>query len=180
MIQIIRVSSPIAFEETLKNIYLDSFPSDERREWDELIELTQKPYFTLYRISYRNETVGLITVWEWQELAFIEHFAINKSFQGQGIGSKVLNQLQKKLTSSVILETELPNNELAIRRINFYTRLGFHICEEEYLQPAYDKNKKTVKMSLMSYPDKINHPDFIAIRNKLYKEVYRRNITEFP
>jgi ribosomal protein S18 acetylase RimI-like enzyme len=173
MIQLIRVSLPIAFEETLKNIYLDSFPSDERREWSELIELTQQPYFILYRISHRNETVGLITVWEWQELAFIEHFALNKLFQGQGIGSKVLNQLQKKLTSSVILETELPNNELAIRRINFYTRLGFHICDEEYFQPAYDKDKKAVKMSLMSYPDKIKPSAFIAIKDKLYKEVYQ-------
>lgn len=180
MIQIIPVSIPIAYEETLKYIYLDSFPSDERREWGELLELTQQPYFTLYRINHRNETIGLITVWEWLEFIFIEHFAINKSFQGQGIGSMVLNLLQQKLTSSVILETELPHNELAIRRINFYTRLGFHICQEEYYQPAYDKDKNAVKMILMSYPDKMNLSDFIAIRSKIYKEVYHRNITKFP
>lgn len=180
MIQIIRVSPPIAFEEILKNIYLTTFPSDERRDWDELMELTKLPHFNLYCINYKNEPAGLITVWKWQELAFIEHFAVSRSLQGKGIGSKVINLVVQDLTSAIILETEEANTESAIRRINFYTRLGFYICQEEYYQPPYAKDKEAVKMLLMSYPDRITHSEFIDIRAKLYKEVYKRNIIEFP
>lgn len=180
MIQIIQVSIPATYEETLKNIYLESFPPEERRDWNELLELTHLSHFNLYSIHHDNKPVGLITIWEWQELAFIEHFAVDKSLQGLGIGSKILNMIKQDLASTIILETELPNNESAIRRLNFYTRWGFHICQEEYYQPAYEKNNNAVKMLMMSYPESLNHSAFITIRTKLYKEVYQRNITEFP
>lgn len=180
MIQIIQVSSPKAFEETLKNIYLESFPPEERRDWNELLQLTHLSHFNFYSINHAAKPVGLITVWKWQKLAFIEHFAIDKSLQGLGIGSKVLKMIQQDLASTIILETELPNDEMAIRRINFYTRLGFHICQEEYYQPPYAGEKKAVKMFLMSSPDRITKEEFESVRFMLYKEVYKINSTEFP
>lgn len=176
MIQLIPVNQTKEPEQTLKNIYLEAFPPDERRNWKELLELTQQYYFNLYCINIGNIPAGMITLWKWPEITFIEHFAIGKTFQGKGTGSEVLNHLMQETSGKIILETEEPNTEAAKRRVSFYTRLGFHLCHEEYYQPAYSKNKKAVKMQLMSFPDTITQTEFITIKTKLYKEVYNRNL----
>ncbi|HLN71688.1 MAG TPA: GNAT family N-acetyltransferase [Prolixibacteraceae bacterium] len=180
MIQLIPLIQAKTHEQTLKSLYHDSFPPDERRDWNELTGLTVHSPFNIHCIHNSNGTIGLLTLWKWLEFTFIEHFAINKTFQGKGIGSEVINQLKHEASTKIILETEEPTTDLAIRRINFYARLGFHRCNEEYYQPPYSKDKKAVKMVLMSYPGQITPSEFIAIRAKLYREVYRRNITEFP
>lgn len=162
-----------ASEPTLKNLYLDSFPPDERRDWKELMELTNCPNFTFYCIINENVPVGLVTLWEWSEFTFIEHFAIDKTFRGRGIGTEVIDQLKKKTSAKIILETEIPATQSAIRRVAFYTRLGFQACGEEYYQPPYSIDKKAVKMLLMSYPGNIIKKEFMAIRSILYKEVYQ-------
>lgn len=176
MIQLIPVLQSYEYAETLKNIYLDSFPADERRDWDEILELTQHPHFNLYSIISNHKPAGLITVWKWPELTFIEHFAVSESLQGKGIGSEVLHQLKQATATRIILETEEPLTESSKRRIAFYNRVGFHLCLEEYFQPAYASDQRAVKMKLMSYPVQITYPEFKAIRARLYKEVYNRNI----
>lgn len=179
MIQLIPVIQSYEHIDSLKNIYHDSFPADERRDWHQILELTQHPHFNLYSIINNNSPAGLITVWRWPELTFIEHFAINETLQGKGIGSEVLRQLIQVTTTRIVLETEEPLTESAKRRIVFYNRLGFHSCMEKYVQPAYSLDKKSIKMVLMSHPDQITSSEFIAIRAQLYKEVYNRNIADF-
>lgn len=175
MIQLIPVIQTGAYEQTLKSLYHDSFPPDERRDWNELLQLTHHPHFNLCCIIDSEVPVGLITLWQWPEFTFIEHFAIDHAFQGRGIGSKVLNHLKEDACSKIILETEEPDSYDAKRRIAFYNRLGFHACSEEYFQPPYSLDKKAVKMLLMSYPNTITKKEFLTIRSKLYKEVYQIN-----
>lgn len=179
MIQLIPINLSSDYEQALKGIYLDAFPADERRDWQELMILTRQVQFHLYGIISYHEPVGLITVWKWPELSFIEHFAIAASMQGKGIGSEVLKKLMKEIHPPIILETEQPTTEAAIRRVAFYARLGFHVCTEAYYQPPYANDKKMVKMHLMSYPHKITTSEFTTIRAKLYKEVYHRNTIDF-
>lgn len=180
MIQINRLTQPLEFEEALKNIYHYSFPSDERREWDNLMKLTHHQNFNLHSILHNNVPIGLITLWKLPEFIFIEHFAIDKTFRGKGIGSEVLNELKKEVSAKIILETEEPDTKPAMRRINFYKRLGFHLCQEDYYQPAYSKDKEAVKMLLMSYPEMITQSAFITIKARLYEQVYQLNNSEFP
>lgn len=175
MIQLIPVIQAKTYEQILERHYHDSFPPDERRDWNELLELTRHPHFNLYCIIHSNVPVGLITLWEWPEFTFIEHFAIDNVFQGKGIGSKVMNHLKQEASAKIILETEEPSTYDAKRRIAFYNRFGFNVCGEEYYQPPYSLDKKAVKMLLMSYPDTIAKNEFIIIRSKLYKEVYQVN-----
>lgn len=175
MIKLIPVSLFMACEPSLKSLYHDSFPIDERRDWNELMALTNHPNFNLYCILNSNIPVGLITLWKWSEFTFIEHFAIENTSRGKGIGSKVLYQLKKETSAKIILETEEPTDDWTQRRIAFYTRLGFKACEEVYYQPPYSMDKKPVKMVLMSYPDKVEKKEFKTIRAKLYKEVYQIN-----
>lgn len=175
MINLIQVSNLQELCDDLKQIYIDSFPSDERREWHELKELTHDPHFSLNQVFDNQKLIGLISIWDLQEFIFIEHFAIEKSVRSKGIGSHVLKQIIEAKSVKVVVEVEPPTNKLTKRRITFYERLGFSACESSYWQPPYSPDKNKVKMLLMSFPDKILPLEFIEIKKQLYWEVYQFN-----
>jgi ribosomal protein S18 acetylase RimI-like enzyme len=175
MMQLIPVSNSIELNEELQEIYFESFPPDERREWQDLTQLLQNPNFTLNKIINYNDLIGLICLWNLQDWLYIEHFAIVKPMQDRGIGTLILKKLIEKKATKIVLEVEEPTSLSAKRRIEFYSRLGFHICNEIYYQPPYSPNKNKVKMLLMSYPDKLISSDFERIKALIYQLVYNQS-----
>ena len=173
MVQLIPISSPNELSEGLKEIYLGSFPSDERRDWQELVEQLQHPDFIVHQVFYNQELIGLITTWGLPGFTFIEHFAIKESIRGRGIGSKTIRFITETKFPRIILEVEEPTDKSARRRIAFYKRLGFSVCKNTYWQPPYSPEKKKVKMLLMSFPDKIQPGEFMEIKKHIYLEVYQ-------
>lgn len=181
MLELIAVSDPKDLEIDLKQIYLDSFPDNERREWNEMQHLLLNHLFTVCKITHNNLLIGFITFWKWTDLLFIEHFALNETARGKGIGTIILKQLLEQHPSTVIAEVEEPLTEQANRRIAFYQRLGFDLCQQEYYQPPYISGFDKVKMYIMSYPAKLTNREFTVFRNRIYKEVYKwDNYTDFP
>ena len=72
----------------------------------------------------------------------------------------------------LVLEVEVPDNELAQRRIGFYRRLGFVLWDEcSYLQPPYHPDDEPLPMFLMAHGN-LSTADFSAVRNLIYREVY--------
>ena len=174
MIRVIPVSKWGKSNDDLQQIYNDSFPIDERREWKEIKKLIDHPNFILNQVFDEQKSIGLITLWHLPGFTFIEHFAIKNSFQGHGIGSQVLMQIIEAKSTKMILEVDEPTTELTKRRITFYERLGFSVCENIYYQPPYSLGQNEVKMLLMCYPEKITPLEFDAIKTQLYREVYGR------
>ena len=173
MIKIIPVSNLRELNEDLQQIYIGSFPYEERREWNEMKELLHHPHFTLNEIMDDQELIGLISIWNLSDFIFMEHFAIAESFRGKGIGSKVVKQILEAKPTRIILEVDKPTNESTRRRITFYDRLGFSVCESNYWQPPYAADKSKIKMLLMSFPDKIMPGEFIEIKTQIYRHVYQ-------
>lgn len=181
MIQLIPVFASLDLGDDLRQIYFDSFPADERREWQEIQQLLAHPSYNFYQICVNEKLTGLISIWRWPEFIFIEHFALSSPTRGLGIGTQVMKQLMSENLQVIIIEVELPDTEPAIRRIAFYERLGFMLCQEDYYQPPYSPGKNYVKMLLMSYPHSISREEFLSMKAKIYKEVYLlNNITDFP
>ena len=181
MIHLIRVSDSLELMDDLKEIYIDSFPANERREWQEMLTLIPNPNYNLYNILDENKSIGMMSVWMFPEFTFIEHFAIHESNRGKGIGSQVIKLLLKESSSMIILEVDEPTSESARRRVVFYQRLGFYSCHQEYYQPPYSPSHNALKMQLMSYPRLLTQAEFITIKTQLYKDVYKwNNYTDFP
>lgn len=155
-----------------KEIYEDSFPVDERRPWDELKKLisTGNGFFKAFSILADSQFVGFITVWEFTEAIYIEHFATDKAFRGSGIGSKALNKLTSSATRPVVLEVETADTgDLARRRIEFYRRHGFRDRQDfHYIQPPYSPGLASLPMTLMIHGDL----DPETARRLLYRHVY--------
>ena len=71
-----------------------------------------------------------------------------------------------------------PENEMAVRRIGFYKRNGFFLNEYPYLQPAISKGGNEVPLLIMTYGRNITKEEFEALREVLYRIVYKRKPKE--
>jgi len=154
---------------TAWKIYLNSFPRNERRSLKQQKLLFRKKEYAMYAVVERKEIIAFLSIWI-IEFSFIEHFAIKKQFRNKGLGSKILKNFIKK--KRIILEVEPGETKLAVRRINFYKKLGFKLNKFNHIQPAYSKAKKPIKLYIMSYPNKLSKINFEKIQKLLYKKVY--------
>lgn len=164
----------LRYDEIARQIYETSFPEDERRNFDLLKALDGKSDFDLFVITDKQaNAIGIISLWSFKEFIYIEHFAIQQNERGKGIGSSVLSSLANKYSKPILLEVELPEDDLAKRRIAFYQRHGFAIQPYDYTQPAYDKTKQSLPMIVMIKADfEITKRFFDSAIATIYKEVY--------
>lgn len=72
----------------------------------------------------------------------------------------------------IVLEIEIPNDEISLKRKNFYEKLGFKLNNQEYYQLPLRKGNKPLKLNLMSYPEKIPDENFKIIENIIQSFVY--------
>ena len=133
----------------VENLLHESFPEAERRD-----DVAQRDNvdncaaFTCYLISDDELLVGLITVWKFVGFSYVEHLATSPSVRNKGYGRKIM------------------------RRIGFYQRCGFCLCEKEYVQPSYREGGETLPMFLMYAGTETIDKEFESIRDEIYRKVY--------
>ena len=155
--------------DTVYALLTAAFPVDELRPEHVQRALLDNPKFT----AYVTEDLGaVLTLWKFDRFAFIEHFAVSSALRNQGLGSKLLREIAKMVELPVCLEAELPETELARRRLDFYRRNGFTVNPYPYTQPAYAPDRRSLPMYLLTSGGGVTESEFAAIRDTLYKEVY--------
>ena len=104
-----------------------SFPRDEYRPYEGQKALLDDEAYQIYVLSDEQslEIKGLIAIWEYESLVFVEHLAVAPQYRNGGIGSLILKETEELLGKMLCLEVELPETELASRRIDFYKRNGY-------------------------------------------------------
>lgn len=167
----------------IEHTYMDSFPEAERRPFPLLRRLScEHPAFTVWALFQQLPTLsteatqevytGFITAWKFEKFIYIEHFAIDASARNGGIGGRALKQFLASCQAPVVLEVEIPTDELSKRRIGFYERLGFTLDQHLYYQPPYQEGGETLEMRLMTY-GKIDLAIFFEqVKQTLYTQVY--------
>ncbi len=151
----------------------DAFPPEERRDTPQQRAYTdQHPLFHCCLISENGSNVGLITYWQFDDFYYIEHFAIDPTLRNGGYGKRALESIEQLLNKPIVLEVEAPTDELSTRRIGFYRRLGFTLCEHPYLQPPYRPGDGELPMFLMTYGDIDMNKEFERVRDAIHREVY--------
>ena len=152
-----------------------SFPPDERRDYAGQRALLEESGYCIY-VTDDDKVSGFLAVWQLGNRAFVEHFAVHPDTRGQGLGSKMLTALRKKLGCPLCLEAELPLTDIAVRRIAFYERNGFFVNEYPYEQPPFAADKKAVPLYVLTTDGKLSPERFEALRRQIYKTVYKREI----
>lgn len=156
-------------------ILQEAFPLDERRPYDEQKALLSDPQYSIYVLpnTENREIKAFVSVYQFKEFAYIEHFATNSEYRNQGLGSLLLNELSDLLRCKMCLEVELPETELAKRRIDFYKRNGFYVNAFAYTQPPISRGKKSIPLIIMTTGGRASKREFEEIKEILYKKVYK-------
>lgn len=174
MIRIQRISTADKLlYEYMEQLITTAFPQEERRPLEELHLYTDsKPHFYNNLILHHDTPIGFITYWDFGRFCYVEHFAIDPAQRNGGHGKNVLNHLYRLLQRPIALEVEMPEEEIAQRRINFYKRQGFVLWEKPYLQPPYRPEETYLPMRLMVYGNLECERDFDTVKDAIYREVY--------
>lgn len=166
----------INFEDVF-NLMQESFPETEYRTYENQKKLLQDQRYEI--IEFRDDAknlIAFIAVWNFETFCFIEHLAVSSKCRGMGIGSKIMKDFIAKSNSKIILEIEIPSDEISKKRFKFYEKLGFKMNHSEYAQPPLRKGAPAVKLNILSYPEKLSIKEFENIQNKLYSDVYKQTI----
>lgn len=175
MIQLVRVSqTDIESLKYIRSVYEYSFPADERRDFDKVKALLKEnDAFRLALIEKDGTPVGLFAYWEWSDWRYVEHFAVDNTCRGGGIGAEVMQAFLQMSGTPVVLEVEHPDDEISRRRIGFYERQGFILQPAfDYIQPPYDSSKNPLHLYLMSFGMPGFSKQYPEIEKRLHKEVY--------
>lgn len=154
------------FSEIEKN-----FIPDERRDYPEAKARFESGEYDVLEFSSDGIPIGFITVWNFSDFVFLEHFVIYEEYRNHGYGSLALAEL-KSLFPKMILEAEPPFGGLQARRLAFYRRNGFFENEKKYLQPSYRDGGNEVPLVIMSYPEVLDDFDrpISLIKRKVYQK----------
>lgn len=157
----------------MEQLMVTSFPPEEYRNLTQLREYTDGKKHFYNNIIFDNDlAVGFITYWDFDKFYYAEHFAVDPARRNGGYGKKTLECLCQLLQRPIVLEVEMPEEEMAKRRIGFYQRQGFILWQHDYQQPPYKPGDCYLPMLLMVYGDLDCEKDFEAIKRRIYREVY--------
>ena len=158
----------------MENLMKQAFPPAEYRELDELRLYTDtKPHFYNNIILEEDRPIGFFTYWDFDTFYYAEHFAIDPTLRNGGYGKQVLGLLCDTLPRPIVLEVEMPEDEMACRRIGFYQRNGFTLWPNDYNQPPYRPGDGFLPMRLMVHGALDCEKDFAYVQKRIYTEVYK-------
>ncbi len=151
-------------------LYSQSFPDFEQRTVEsQKAVLNNKDY--RYNLIYdADKFIGLILFWKTDEFIYVEHFCILEEFRGLGYGSKTLDFL-KKSNKTIILEIDVPVDEISLKRKHFYEKAGFVENHFAHFHPPYKSNYSAHRLLVMSCPFVLNESQYKEFYNYLCNTV---------
>lgn len=132
------------------DIYRNSFPIFEQRDIKNQISVLEDVNYNCIAVCDRDLLVGLLFYWEFDKYIYIEHLGILGELRGKNYGSKILRKFCKG-DRNIILEIDPPIDDLSIKRLKFYNKLGFLLQDFEHIHPPYRRGYEGHNLKIMSY-----------------------------
>ena len=151
-----------------------AFPLEERRNMFDQEECFKNPCFKFFEI-YDGTDVGFISLWVFGEFVFIEHLAIDENIRSKGYGSQAIELVKDTFNLPIVLEAEAPVTPQQIKRINFYSRLGFKVNDYGYYQPSYH-GEEPVPLKLLSFPQLLTGEEYDLFIKRTREHPYKKHI----
>lgn len=156
---------------SLLALYLEAFPQEERRTGNELLRMLNVEEMNFSAVLQERTVVGLVVFWNFDSFLYLEHLAVLPVFRGKGYGEAVLERLKMKALP-ILLEVEIPFDEVSSRRITFYHRCGFQALPVYYHQPPYREGDSVVPMMLFSNQKSWDTEDLATATGQFQNRVY--------
>lgn len=153
-----------------------SFPLSERRPLASLKDkMEHDDRFRVEVVTEECESgdvlIGLLCWWRFNAFCYVEYLAVSESLRGRNIGSRIMTDLQQRVSLPIVLEVEPPEDDITRRRIAFYERLGFKLLPDDYMQPSYG-DVPGLPLRLMVWPHLPMAWSVDAVARTLHREVY--------
>lgn len=169
-------------------IYIDSFPPNERQCLDVIKHRINQGTSELYIGLLRDEVVSIGLLWDFKgsEFVLLDYMAVKKKYRNMGIGSlfvQFAKHIVHERNKTIFLESEHPgfgeNKDERKKRILFYIRNGLLVLDKFiYMLPPLD-NKTPTQMILMissgTSENMLSHQSVHNLILNLYNELYGRN-----
>jgi ribosomal protein S18 acetylase RimI-like enzyme len=173
-IQLIRITDPYGKTwEKAMEIYESSFPVEEKRPYEKHLQLVRgNDSYHFYAATEGEMLIGIVILWKLEGFIYLDYLATLSNARNKGYGKRIVEQVKEIFNEPIILEVELPDNDLSQRRIGFYTRLGFHLLNFHYFMPKYNNPKEKFPMLLMSFPYAIEQVDYEHVIMEIHTNAY--------
>lgn len=169
-----------SYFEKVYQIMEEAFPLSERRVKEEQLALFDLPCYEMYGWFIDGELSAFLAAWNLGSICFGEHLATSRDKRNLGLGKQLLQAYEAMSAVPIVLEVELPETELAKRRIQFYERLGFHLYPNlPYLQPSFHKDLSPLPLHLMMNGPVISYDQLLDIAKLIYKEIYHEEYDSY-
>lgn len=155
----------------LKKLYKESFPLKERKPFWYVKHLINDGRGEFLSIFLEDKFCGFIFILKTQNIVLVDYLAIDKSFQGKGIGSKICDLLREKFSDKTIfLEIELPdlkfdNNAQRVKRKKFYLKNGLN--ETGIHLFVYGTEMEVLTFSQTDF----DYEDYVKFMKAVYKKI---------
>ncbi|MBQ8269613.1 MAG: GNAT family N-acetyltransferase [Bacteroidaceae bacterium] len=173
MITLTRITNPdsTAYRKA-EELLTATFPRDEYRDLaEQRANVAGKENFHFMQAYCNGEFIGLASYWLLDAFCYIEHLATLPAQRGKGHGKRILEQLQEE-HHRIVLEVEEPIDEITTRRIDFYRRAGFTLCNIPYTQPPYRKGGNSLPMLLMFHGWEADRINYERAKESIYRNIY--------
>lgn len=156
-------------------VYKTSFPINEQRtvEHQTTAFADQRHQFLVYHEG--DLFLGFLGIWDFDDYAYIEHFAINPELRGSGWGSRILGEYQQNAGKTIILEIDEVKDDISIRRERFYRNLGWVSNPYKHELHKYQPEHHTdALLQIMTYPEAIDEKTYRRFNDDLHNIVMKR------
>lgn len=156
--------------DTALKLYQISFPYHEQREQRSQDEILKDDAYHFSLIYDEDVFVGVVLYWEHEQFIYIEHFCILPEMRNRQYGQKTLELLEEQ-GKTLILEIDVPKDDISKRRQGFYERCGFAANPFPHIHPPYHEANEGHHLVVMTYPAQISQDTFDTFAHYLKNRV---------
>jgi len=154
--------------------YSSSFPNYEKRLLSSHKKALEDSRFYANSVYDNDDYIGFIFFWTIDSYIFIEHFAIEENFRNNSYGSKIIKKLIEDYKEhTLLLEIDPPEDDISIRRLGFYNRLGFKNNDIIHSIPSFQKKLGKYTLNLLSHGRLITQDEYSLFYDSLMTSVFK-------
>lgn len=151
----------------------EAFPYAERRTKEEQRALFERKEYEVYGYFLDGELCAFLAAWDLGIIRFGEHLATSADKRNSGVGKKLFQAYEAMSDVPIVFEVELPQEEMAKRRIGFYERMGYHYYGDvEYYQGTFHGEQAQLPLRLMMNQSQCSKKELETIIDVIYETVY--------
>lgn len=153
-------------------LYRSSFPAHELRLPPDQRDVMSDPLYHFDVCLLDGALAGLILYWDFGAYIYVEHFCVEPSLRGHGLGTLILAELARQ-NKTIILEIDPLVDDASVRRKGFYERCGYVANAFAHVHPPYQAANRGHELIVMSYPHAISQSEFDSFTLDLGEKVMK-------